>query len=80
MYYNAGATVGSIDYHLKDMSDSTVPTAEGEVGIYGMKNHLGVVLEWKYAELAVEPGIVFYGHGVVPSFGMRLTFKNGMKK
>lgn len=82
VYYNAGATLGSITYHIEDTSDSTaaIPTADGDVGIYGMKNHLGVVLEWKYVELAVEPGIVFYVHGMVPSLGGRITFKNGMKK
>lgn len=82
VYYNAGLTAGNITYRIKDTSDSTaaVPTADGDVDIYGMKNHVGLALEWKYVELAVEQGIVFYGHGMVPSFGTRITFKNGMKK
>jgi hypothetical protein len=45
-----------------------------------MKTHLGLVVEWKYVELALEQGIVLYGHGAVPSFGTRITFKNGFKK
>jgi hypothetical protein len=82
VYCNLGATAGSVNYHIRDISDSTaaVPAADGDVSIYGLKNHLGLVLEWKRVEWVLEPGIALYGHATVPSIGTRITFKNGMKK
>ena len=82
VYGDVGGTAGSIAYHIQDTSDSTaaVPSADGEVLLYGIKNHLGMVVESKYVDLALEQGIAIYGHGTAPSFGLRITFKNGFKK
>lgn len=74
-YLNAGPSVGNAKYDL-DERDGGLEFGN-DVGFYGAKTHLGLVLETKRFELAGEIGNHFMSYGYAPSLGVRATVKSG---
>jgi hypothetical protein len=60
--------------------DTSAGNVESDEGVRGIRNHIGVVLESTYAEIALEQGFLFYAHEFVPSLGLRWSFKDGWKE
>lgn len=79
-YYNAGLAGGGLSYSFKNELDTTAGREQGYVALLGMTHHIGVALEFKGTEIALEQGFLFYNHGYVPSLGMRVSLKDGWKE
>ena len=74
-YLNAGPTAGNISYVLEENSSDA--KFQGDVPVYGVKTHMGLVFEAKWFEMAGEWGAHFLNYGYVPSLGLRAAFKTG---
>jgi hypothetical protein len=80
LYYDFGLTRGALSYSFKNAKDSTLGPVDGFVGLFGITHHVGLVLEFKEVEIALEQGFLFYDHGYVPSLGLRWSFKEDWKE
>ncbi len=77
-YFNAGPSLGKIDYELDGREGRN--DASGSLPIYGLRLHAGMVFELRRFELAWETGLQTFNYGMTPSLGVRACFKTDWRR